>query len=183
MWARLASLSRPHGARNLFWLVLICYRYWQNPLKYWICSTKCSSLLMGPTVRHLVYILPLCLDPVSSQVHFFIILVPSYRPSFSVLAYPKAWMLYDTTHRFSHSIIHNHCEECSLLGRYAGWFLQEPTFHILFLHSVPRLLVTANVVPSSPILVTLMMKVLRSSETWVLTRATRRTHPRRRHSS
>jgi hypothetical protein len=37
-----------------------------------------------------------------------------------------------------------------------------------------RLLVTANVVPSSPILVTLMMEVIHSSETSVLTRATRR---------
>jgi hypothetical protein len=35
-----------------------------------------------------------------------------------------------------------------------------------------RLLVTANI-PSSPILVTLMMKVLSSSENFVLTRATR----------
>jgi hypothetical protein len=39
---------------------------------------------------------------------------------------------------------------------------------------VLRLFVTANVVPSSPILVTLMMKALRSSETSVLTRPTRR---------
>jgi hypothetical protein len=38
---------------------------------------------------------------------------------------------------------------------------------------VRRLLVTANV-PISPILVTLMMEELRSSETSVLTRATRR---------
>jgi hypothetical protein len=38
---------------------------------------------------------------------------------------------------------------------------------------VRRLLVTANVVPSSPILVTLMMEALRSSESSVLTRATR----------
>jgi hypothetical protein len=36
-----------------------------------------------------------------------------------------------------------------------------------------RLLVTANVVLSSPILVTLMMKALLSPETSVLTRATR----------
>jgi hypothetical protein len=35
-----------------------------------------------------------------------------------------------------------------------------------------RLLVTANVVPSSPILVTLMMEAVSSSETSVLTRAT-----------
>jgi hypothetical protein len=39
---------------------------------------------------------------------------------------------------------------------------------------VRRLLVTASVVPSSPILVTLMKEALSSSETSVLTRATRR---------
>jgi hypothetical protein len=39
---------------------------------------------------------------------------------------------------------------------------------------VRRLLVTASVVRSSPILVTLMKEVLSSSETSVLTRATRR---------
>jgi hypothetical protein len=47
---------------------------------------------------------------------------------------------------------------------------------ILFLRSVRRLLVTANV-PSSTILVTLMMEELRSSETSVLTRVTRRNIP------
>jgi hypothetical protein len=40
-----------------------------------------------------------------------------------------------------------------------------------------KLLVTSNVVPSSPILVTLMMEALLSSETSVLTRATRRNIP------
>jgi hypothetical protein len=40
-----------------------------------------------------------------------------------------------------------------------------------------RLLVTANIVPSSPILVTLMMEALSSSETSVLTRATLRNIP------
>jgi hypothetical protein len=40
------------------------------------------------------------------------------------------------------------------------------------LRSVRRLLVTANAAPSSPILVTLMMEELSSSETSVLTRAT-----------
>jgi hypothetical protein len=40
-----------------------------------------------------------------------------------------------------------------------------------------RLLVTANVVPTSPILVTLMMEALSSSETSVLTRTTRRYSP------
>jgi hypothetical protein len=43
----------------------------------------------------------------------------------------------------------------------------------VFLHSLCQLLVTANIVPSSPILVTLMMEALSSSETSVLTRATR----------
>jgi hypothetical protein len=42
---------------------------------------------------------------------------------------------------------------------------------------VLRLLVTAIVVPSSSILVTLMMEALRSSVTLVLTRATRRNIP------
>jgi hypothetical protein len=43
--------------------------------------------------------------------------------------------------------------------------------------SVRRLLVTASVVPSSPILVTLIKEVLSSSETSVLTRATLRNIP------
>jgi hypothetical protein len=42
---------------------------------------------------------------------------------------------------------------------------------------VPQLLVTANVVLISPILVTLMMEVLGSSGTSVRTRATRRNKP------
>jgi hypothetical protein len=50
--------------------------------------------------------------------------------------------------------------------------------HIAFLRSVRRLLVIANVVPSSPILVTLMMEALRSSKTSVLTRATRHNIPK-----
>jgi hypothetical protein len=41
-----------------------------------------------------------------------------------------------------------------------------------YIRSVHWLLVTANVVPNSPILVTLMMEALSSSETSVLTRGT-----------
>jgi hypothetical protein len=42
-----------------------------------------------------------------------------------------------------------------------------------FLHSGLRLLVTVNVVPSSPILLTLMMEEIRSSEKSILKRARR----------
>jgi hypothetical protein len=49
--------------------------------------------------------------------------------------------------------------------------------YIEFLLNVLRLLVTANVVPSSPILATLMMDALCSSETSVHTRATRHNIP------
>jgi hypothetical protein len=47
----------------------------------------------------------------------------------------------------------------------------------VFLRSVRRLLVTASVVPSSPILVTLMKEAPSSSEMSVLTRATQRNIP------
>jgi hypothetical protein len=48
---------------------------------------------------------------------------------------------------------------------------------VLVRTDVLRLLVMANVVPTSPILVTMMMEAPRSFETSVLTRATRRNIP------
>jgi hypothetical protein len=54
-----------------------------------------------------------------------------------------------------------------------GTDVSEELSAIVFLRSVHRLLVTANVVPSSPVLVTLMMEALDSFETSVLTRTTR----------
>jgi hypothetical protein len=48
---------------------------------------------------------------------------------------------------------------------------------LVFLRSVRRLLVTASIAPSSLILVTLIKEALSSSDTSVLTRATRRNIP------
>jgi hypothetical protein len=48
---------------------------------------------------------------------------------------------------------------------------------LVFLRSVRQLLVAACVVPSSPIFVTLMKEAPGSSETLILTRATRRNNP------
>jgi hypothetical protein len=48
---------------------------------------------------------------------------------------------------------------------------------MLYLHSLRPLLVTANILPRSPILVTIMMETLSSFETFVLTGATRRNIP------
>jgi hypothetical protein len=51
------------------------------------------------------------------------------------------------------------------------------SYDLIFLRSVLRLLVSTNIVPSSPILVTLMMEAMRSSDTSLHTRATRRNIP------
>jgi hypothetical protein len=54
---------------------------------------------------------------------------------------------------------------------------EEPSRNTLFLRGVRWLLVSANVVPRSPILVTLMMEALGSSETSLLTTGTRHNTP------
>jgi hypothetical protein len=50
-------------------------------------------------------------------------------------------------------------------------------YHMVFLRNVRWFLVTASIIPSSPILLTLMKEGLRSSKTSVLTRTTRRNIP------
>jgi hypothetical protein len=59
----------------------------------------------------------------------------------------------------------------------ASYGMLQNTKYFGFLRSVLRLLVTANVVPSSPIIVTLITKALSSSERSVLTTATLRNFP------
>jgi hypothetical protein len=74
----------------------------------------------------------------------------------------------------SHSRFDLVISKMRLSGMHRGGI--NPT-RLVFLRSVRRLLVTASVVCSSPILVNLMKEVLSSSGTSVLTRATQRNIP------
>jgi hypothetical protein len=69
-------------------------------------------------------------------------------------------------------------DECCLLGCCAVWLLQQPTFRGNISLNVLRLPISPNVIPGSPILVTLSMETIRSSETPVLTRGTLRNIPK-----
>jgi hypothetical protein len=68
---------------------------------------------------------------------------------------------------------HSQLMLCKIWGFHGGDYEE----HLVFLRNVRRLLVTASVVPSSPILVTMMTEVLSSSEMSALTRATLRNIP------
>jgi hypothetical protein len=83
----------------------------------------------------------------SSTSCYFISLLPKSCPKQHVLKYPRPMLL-------------------------SCYYRSSFTHTLVFLRSVHRLLVAASVVPSSPILVTLMKEALRSSKTSVLTRAT-----------
>jgi hypothetical protein len=71
------------------------------------------------------------------------------------------------------------CDDCGAVSGMNEW---QGTMKFVFLRSIRRV-ASYGYFPSSPILVTLMMEVLISSETSVLTRATGHESPRKRHSS
>jgi hypothetical protein len=86
---------------------------------------------------------------------------------------------------YNTKIYNNNCGHACTELNYDGYggenfwhkSIQEEELCLLGCYDVWLLLVTASVVPSSPILVTLMMEALISSERSVLTRATRHNIP------
>jgi hypothetical protein len=68
-------------------------------------------------------------------------------------------------------------ERTNVAEELSASFIRVTRIGVVFLRSLRRLLVTASVVPSSPILFTLMKVALSSSERSVLTRATWRNIP------
>jgi hypothetical protein len=70
------------------------------------------------------------------------------------------------------------CSICNMLISPLTYHKEIQMDYVVFLRIVLRLLVTADVVPRSPILVILMMEDIRSSETSALTIATRRHIPK-----
>jgi hypothetical protein len=99
-----------------------------------------------------------------------------------VTANARAWR--DTGYTVAEGIKTNRQEFLKLNNKGSTRLIQESSLRkldikcVVFLGSVRRLLVTASVVPSSPILVILMKEALRSFETSILTRAILHSHRR-----
>jgi hypothetical protein len=77
--------------------------------------------------------------------------------------------------RIQPEVLHN--MDATPCVQHGDLFIRGGRTNFVFLRSVRLLLVTASIVPSSPILVTLMKEALSSSGTSVLTRAIRRIIP------
>jgi hypothetical protein len=127
-----------------------------------LVDTKYHSLILLIRMIRWLYI----------SFHFYLIIILHFSPSLRVIKcfrrMPSSGMLRhvallrnDVSEERSASIIRvaRTCE-LGILAVTSNWC------------SVRQLLVTVNVVPNSPIVVTLMMEVLHSSETSVLRRAT-----------
>jgi hypothetical protein len=106
--------------------------------------------------------LPACLParPLALEYLYF------WRMVSSGMLHHMALVITDVSEEFSASFI-----GVTRIGELGTTLAVTSNGH-LFLRSMRRLLVTASVVPTSPILVTLMKEALSSSETSVLTRAT-----------
>jgi hypothetical protein len=86
----------------------------------------------------------------------------------------KTWIYISTPYTCLHRVLPNYTTRCQLCKRTGH--VTTTTWYLVFLRSMRRLLVMANV-PTSLILVSLMMEALSSSETSDLTWATRSNIP------